>query len=199
MKIVEKLKEAAKNGERVKIIYHGGSQPGAQREIAPIKVTETEIRARCYKSNSVKIFKIKKIELAFDGMSTPAYNPDYKKLVDSRTILEAMSVYMEELKQLGWHIDLDQEFISVHRYFKNGKIRKGADAGIIFRGESSAIASVEEQDLINEGIFTISRGNSQRPWYVYGPDLSSARTFTHLDKAIRLFLEQVRKHAPNKE
>ena len=42
----EILDQAAKNGEVIRIVYHSGSQPGTVREIVPMEVTNTELRAR---------------------------------------------------------------------------------------------------------------------------------------------------------
>lgn len=38
MSIANTLKSAASNGEVLWIVYHGGSQPGSSRELAPISI-----------------------------------------------------------------------------------------------------------------------------------------------------------------
>jgi predicted DNA-binding transcriptional regulator YafY len=63
MNIEASLKEAIETGEVLKVRYHGGSQPGALREIAPISVNGDKVRARCYSSDAVKTFVIGKVEI----------------------------------------------------------------------------------------------------------------------------------------
>ena len=70
-------------------------------------------------------------------------------------------------------MEISDSGVKLHQYFKNGKPKKGADAGIQLQDDSH-----------------------NRPWYVLGPDLASARTFSHLDKAVNLFLAQAYNHAP---
>lgn len=91
-------------------------------------------------------------------------------------LLEAFGSKVKELQAVGWYVNLSESSVSVHRYFRNGKPRKGADAGILKNEEGS-----------------------NRPWYVFGPDLVTARTFSHLEKAVELFLEQALRHAPAKQ
>ena len=59
----ERLQRAIGTGELIGIVYHGGSQPGAFREIAPLQIDADKVRARCYSSNAVKVFSLSKIEL----------------------------------------------------------------------------------------------------------------------------------------
>lgn len=41
-----RLMAAASAGEIISLVYHRGSQPGTVREIAPVAITEKEVRAR---------------------------------------------------------------------------------------------------------------------------------------------------------
>jgi hypothetical protein len=59
----ERLQQAIGTGELIGIVYHGGSRPGAFREIAPLQIDADKVRARCYTSNAVKVFSLGKIEL----------------------------------------------------------------------------------------------------------------------------------------
>jgi len=65
MGVEELLREAAETGEIVTVIYHGGSQPGTKRRLAPITVTAREIRARDIPTGEVKNFLLSKIESRF--------------------------------------------------------------------------------------------------------------------------------------
>jgi len=174
MDVVERLERAAKAGERLTIVYHGGSQPGTAREIGVIRVTPLEVRARCYASNTVKTFKVSKIEIVGDEEVIPSYDPQPEP-APPLGILDVLSRRADDLKSFGWHVEIDEDSISVHRYLKNGRPQKRAAAGILRRPESPT-----------------------RPWYVYGPDFAAARTLGNLLKASALFLEQAEKHAPNR-
>jgi predicted DNA-binding transcriptional regulator YafY len=63
MNTEDRLKEAIEDGEVLKIIYHGGSQPGTSRYIAPIQVGNGKVRARCYSSKDVKVFYLNNLPL----------------------------------------------------------------------------------------------------------------------------------------
>jgi len=93
-----------------------------------------------------------------------------------KNLLEGFGSKVKELEATGWYVNLSESSITVHRYLKNGKPRKGGDAGIL---------KYEE--------------DSNRPWYVFGPDLATGRTFSHLEKAVELFLEQAVNYAPAKQ
>ena len=173
--LIEKLQEAIKTGEILSVIYHGGSQPGSVRQLSPIKVTSRDVRAREVSSGAVKTFLVEKMELESSTSSIRQYDPDAKSNnIEPASIKEAFQDQVEKLKGLDWHVELEQNAISLHRYFKNGKVRKGADTGI-----------------------TKYDDNPSRPFYVYGPSLASARTFGKLSSAINLFIEESKTHAPN--
>jgi predicted DNA-binding transcriptional regulator YafY len=66
--VEQRLREAIQAGETLKIVYNGGSNPGALREIAPISLSGDKLSAHCYSSNAVKSFAIDRIVLV-DGQS----------------------------------------------------------------------------------------------------------------------------------
>ena len=173
--LINKLSEAIETGEILSVIYHGGSQPGSVRQLSPIKVTSREVRARDVSSNAVKTFLVAKMELIGSILTTKQYDPNViNGNVEPASIEEAFQNQVEKLKGIGWHVELEKDSISLHSYFKNGKVRKGADVGITKYDE-----------------------NPSRPFYVYGPSLASARTFGKLSSAIELFNEESKTHAPN--
>lgn len=175
MNIVKRLKQAADAGEILAVIYNGGSQPGTRREIAPIKVTDKEIRARCYASGAVKSFKVGKLEICGEESRENPYEANDKP-THYRDLIDALGTKKEELENLGWCVQLSEESISIYDYFKNGKARKTATAGILKSSDSYL-----------------------RPWYVFGPEMATARTYGDLSKAVKIFLEQALNHAPAKK
>jgi hypothetical protein len=71
--LVQVLLNAADNGEIVTALYHAGSQPGAKRELLPLRVTKTKLWARCLASNEEKSFFLKHLEIVPEEYSAPQY------------------------------------------------------------------------------------------------------------------------------
>lgn len=68
------IRRAIQYGEVLRIRYHGGSQPGTIREIAPTSLKNGLMRATCVLSNSPKNFRIEKVEiLQIDETTKPDY------------------------------------------------------------------------------------------------------------------------------
>jgi len=53
-----RLLAAASAGEIVRIVYHRGSQPGTLREIAPIAISDNEVKASDLATGTDKTFKL---------------------------------------------------------------------------------------------------------------------------------------------
>lgn len=174
MDIVKRLEEASSFGEAVFIVYHGGSQPGTKRMISPISVSPTDVEARCLATGELRHFRISKLELVTSDFPAPEYNP--KRTVEKLGVEDfdkCVDQYKDELEKPGWVVKTGRLSISLHRYFKNGKLRKTPDIGILFMEE-----------------------NAVRPWYTFAPDLSKARSLANLGEAFSLLMEKGRSHAP---
>ena len=65
---MRRLKESIETGETLRIIYHGGSQPGTVREIVPQSIKGEKLRAFCIGSGASKTFIISKIEINIGAM-----------------------------------------------------------------------------------------------------------------------------------
>jgi len=63
MGVIDLLREAQEKKSEITVVYHGGSQAGTARTILPLKVTETEVRAKCLTTGKAKTFKISKMEI----------------------------------------------------------------------------------------------------------------------------------------
>jgi hypothetical protein len=75
MDIEKRLKEAAEAGEVITVVYHGGSQPGTKRDISPIKVSKTEVLARCLVTGQPRSFRLSKLEIVRKDYPAKAYEP----------------------------------------------------------------------------------------------------------------------------
>lgn len=189
----ERLQQAIGTGELIGIVYHGGSRPGAFREIAPLQIDADKVRARCYTSNAVKVFSLGKIELrgpvpTQDDIQqvwneTAPQHPPYT------TIVEVHEYCRATVTELGYTAELetyqDGHRICLRTSFKNGKLRK------------TAVVSISHERLIWDTAITPTgqfiRTNErprQRPWIVSSKKLPMARSFSDIAAAVRCFLEQ---------
>ena len=62
--LVKRLSAAVGTGEIVRVRYHGGSQPGAVRDLLIRSVRDEHIYAVCLESQALKSFRIDRMELA---------------------------------------------------------------------------------------------------------------------------------------
>jgi hypothetical protein len=188
---VKDLTSAAKAGQVIRIVYHGGSQPGTVREVSPIVVATEEMRARDMTSGIVKTFLLSKVEIAGAEDSVPEYDPNAPKMPpETFTIRECITPYVEEIEKLGWFLSLTDTSASVHRFFKNGKPRKGAEVALLYEPFVTDFTyDIESNDFIEEN------RESTRPYRVESRAFASARPFGIETKAVALFLEEVRNRA----
>lgn len=190
----ERLKQAIHTGEVLSIIYHGGSQPGALRQIAPIEIDDDKVRARCYMSKAIKTFSLNKIEFRELANLTPndaasTWKPITKPplpLFD--TIAEVIAHYREDLEAKGWHvvheIGEDGEYLNLFGRLKNGNMRKRPSVSLGYETIG--------YDLIVMPDGGVARTNPHpriRPWSVRGNGGKSLGTWGRSEGAIRCFIE----------
>ena len=176
MDALQALTQAIRDRRTIRIVYDGGSQPGSQREIRPLRVAGSSLWAFCMASGRAKQFLLSKIRIPSEDGGISAYAAEtMTRPTAPRRLTEALGSQRSELEQMGWHVQLDETSATVHRYFKNGKPRKRPDAGIL------------------------KMDRPGRPWYVHGPGLVVARTFSDITRAVSLFLEQARTYAPARQ
>lgn len=185
----DRLAAAVSTGEIIRVVYNRGSQPGTVREIAPIAVSDDEVRARDVAAGIDKSFKLAYLELIGPQTTAPAYDPA-GPADDTRTIQAAVEPHLMALRALGWHVELTEHRVSLHRFFKNGKPRKGHDVTMGF--DEFTVDMFDEGD--GQGLQTVTRP-SKRPYNVSSTSLPT-QTFVRLSSALPRFLEQARKLAP---
>lgn len=192
MDVQEKLQEATESGEVLKVKYHGGSQPGSIRDIAPISVKSGKVRARCYTSNAVKTFSIDKIEILEGGAAQKeaTWNKNIENTVNYVSLEELKNEKLPELESLGWHVEYNETSLSLHRRFKNGKPLKGSDVSIDFEEFDYDYVAGEDGEIHKE-----NERKRVRPWVLRAKNKDTV-TYGRLDKAVSLFLEQAIALAP---
>lgn len=179
------LAEAVKTEEIIRIVYHGGSQPGSARDVSPLVVTPHEMRAHDLAAAHDKLFLLAKVELDDPQAPAPAYDPLALAAVDDRSIGDALASSAPTLQALGWHVELSKNRISVHRHFKNGKPRKAAEASLGFYASTEGFTWEEPLH------------SSTRPYSVSSRNLAMSRSFGKLPHAVALFLDEVRGLSPD--
>jgi hypothetical protein len=180
--VKDRISDAIQNGEVLRIVYLGGSQPGTAREIGPITVTNEEVLAEELATGRVKAFKLAKVEVLDEQEQVPSYDSTLPApLEDSRSIGETLKDVRQELEQLGWYVQLDRDSIGLHRYFKNGKPKKGSDVGLSY--EEWAMDLVDDFD--GRGLKELRRP-SQRPYRVHSRNFECDLTPNGADAPVLL-------------
>jgi predicted DNA-binding transcriptional regulator YafY len=192
MDVQKKLQEAIRSGEVLKVKYHGGSQPGSIRDIAPISVKSGKVRALCYTSNAVKTFSIDKIEILEGSAAQKEATWDINKenIVNYVSLEQLWNEKLSELESLGWHVEYNETTLSLHRRFKNGKPLKGSDVSINFEEFDYDYIAGENGEIHKE-----NERKRVRPWVVRAKNKDTV-TYGKLDKAVSLLLEHANALAP---
>jgi hypothetical protein len=180
-----RLTVAATTGEVVAVVYHPGSQPGTVREIIPHVVGDAELDAHDVAAGINKTFRLAHLELAESSTAAPRY----VAVEGGQSLADALQPHVDALRALGWHVKIAATSVSVHRYFKNGKPRKGADVMMMFT--EFAIDAFDDGSGWREDAV-----RPKRPYYVASPNFERAQTFTHLPPAVACFLNESRAAAP---
>ncbi len=184
------LERAAETGEAVRIVYHGGSQPGAVREIRPLTVSQSETIA-LDSTGTRKTFRLERIKLAGAGASYPAYDPALSTDPEDGRPLAAVFMHsVAELEDLGWHVEVANHSVTLSRYFKNGRPRRAPDVSIWF-AEFTAESFIEL-----DGTESDYKRHSALPYHVSSPNLSRTLSFQRLSRAVAAFWEEARALAP---
>lgn len=109
---------------------------------------------------------------------------------DPLSIGTVLSSLRADLEALGWHVEIGDNSASLHRFFKNGKPRRGAVVSLDY-SEFTTDFFVEEDGEQRE-----ETRKSGRPYCLRSQGLEQTRTFTSLPPAVAMFWEEARKLAP---
>lgn len=192
MQVLDALIDSMNRRVALRVIYRGGSQPGAEREIVPQRVTSSEVVALDVASGVEKTFRVDRIQLPREGAAAPRYQADGTRAATS-IFFGAMRIHVPELERLGWHVDLSDTSVSLHRFFKNGKPRKGYE--VLLSWDPITVELFDDFD--GKGLQRIERP-SPRPYHLSGVGLVS-RSFGHLPRAVMLLMDQARLTSPTSD
>lgn len=180
----DEINRAINNKQSIDIIYDGGSQPGLPRIIHPLELTGDKVKARCIRSNKVKLFSVQKITIINkdqvpDLTQQYIHTPLPPVFTDVNDVLK---FYRDTLTGQGWHIISNSETISLHRYFKNGNPKKGADVSLHYE-EYTYDAVFDGEEYREE-----NKRKRTRPWIVRAKSNDTC-TYGTLNKAADKFIE----------
>ncbi|MCF3933826.1 hypothetical protein L1787_10410 [Acuticoccus sp. M5D2P5] len=101
-----RLQEAIGTGELISIRYHGGGQPGAAREILPIRIGGRQLRCRCYTSGKDRTLALDRIELLsipIEPGSPGLWRPDADAPpAEFATLDDVEAIFRAPLEDAGW-------------------------------------------------------------------------------------------------
>jgi hypothetical protein len=177
----QRLAAAIETGEVIRIVYHGGSRPGAIRDVIPRALTADELRARDVTAGIDKTFLLAKIDIT-DAPVTAAGGP--------QSIEAAIGPRIPDLQALGWHVVLTPTMATLHAPLKNGKPRTAASVSLWFEQYTGII--VVDQDADGKAVEQEERWTSKAPYHVSSTRLHT-RSLATCWKAAALFLEEARK------
>jgi hypothetical protein len=189
----ERLIEAISEGKKLDIVYHGGSQLGAVRQITPASIKDGKVRAYCHSSEAMKLFAIEKISIV-DGaqpLGLVSWQSGLQPLQRYESIEKFLEQNQTDLVSRGWHIESSVDHLSLHKTFKSGKHIKGSDVSLDFE-EYTHDLIMDEEGVIHDENFR----KKQRPWTVMAKN-KDTRTYGSLDAASELFMEWAYMLAPS--
>ena len=148
--------------------------------------------ARCYTSNAVKYFALEKINV-IEGEtrhSAAEWQPGLVKPKQCTSIIRVLEERKDLFLQLGWHIESDQNHISLHRKYKTGNPLKRSDVSLHYEEYTYDLVAGIDGEIHQENY-----RKRQRPWTVRGKNRGT-KTYSHLDKAAEVFMEWAELLAP---
>lgn len=177
--LIERLLEAKRNGEILKIIYNGGSQPGTIRAIFPLNIIDNKVVAKCLASNEKKEFVLDKIEICEDQNIIPNYDPKFKALPKYNCLEDIYNRHCQELEKAGWLVKLYENALKLYqeKIFKNGNKKLIEKISLLYIDTGIRTHIDIDGNEVNETIVY------KNPWYVDG------RQYKFIDKAVERFLE----------
>jgi hypothetical protein len=175
------LVRAAGTGEIVRVVYHGGSQPGSARMIVPIIIDDTRVVAQCLASGMRKTFRIDSLEVLAPEARAEDYRADPSEA--ERPFPEVFLRSVAELEDLGWHVKITEDTISLHVFLKSGKPRS-APVVRLWRAEFTGVSEVDANGF-DTGVFR--ERLSALPYHVSSPRMTRVASMKAQARAVAMF------------
>lgn len=197
--VEQALERAIANAEKVLLVYNGGTYPGEERSIIPIRLSSDKLTAKEPGLDVLKHFTLGKIASVVLHDGTAAVNENAEALVQRSTpyyasLDEYTAYFKAKLAADGWNVFEGPDLLGVGRFAKDGKPRKHPCVAIRFMDRT-----IEEKFDIQSGELFIEHKEltgRERPWRVESETEAQAKAFSDLQKAIEFFAQQVAKTSP---
>lgn len=202
--MLELLQAAMDGGQRVSIVYNGGSFPGQARPIIPIQVEVETVRARepgMPQDKTFKVAKIASVTLLDGTTATNAFASSVvitQSLIPTHSSMEGYVTYLRpQYESLGWHCyhHPEERSFGVAVPLKSGKPPKHPKIRILFMDRT-----IEEYlDPVSGEIVQRKREltGRERPWRVESYLQPQAKAFADLHLAIEFFAGEVTNAKPS--
>lgn len=186
--LIETLLESIPTKNPVRVRYFGGSSPGMERDIIPIRLFKEKVKAVCLINDKEKMFFLGKMELVVDGQESVL--AEIYPIKPAEPIFENLNDFYEgrkaEWESMGWIPVIEEQRLSLYRKAKRGnKILKSASISISFEDMTSDIV-FDGEKMVEQNI-----RKRVRPWAVAG------HTFGLFSKAQEKFVEWARELSPS--
>ena len=195
--IAELLRTVTGSGQVVTIAYNGGSRPGQARQVVPVSLSDVELIAFEQGSRTNKRYKmplIASVELSNGLRATTAVEPWSSDFPRLETLAAYARRFRSELDAAGWYICEDETSLGVATYFKNGKPKKTPT--VLIRYFDPSTETELDLDSGDERIVPKKTTGHERPWRVDSWRFKVGRTFSQLERAFALFIEEARASDP---
>ena len=162
----------------MKIVYHGGSQPGTMRYVLPTKVENGKLFATCIESHQPKSFYIDKIEIVDGDIEPERWNRNFVAFSIYTTTQDIYNKIRGGVEEAGFALVYDSESISLRkRKKKDGQPLKSCLVDLFF--EETVTNSIYDPDIQDFIHFTKTR---KQPWILRAKDRNT-KQYTTLDHA----------------
>lgn len=174
--LIHMLWQAMHRGASIRLVCRGGDRSGVERSIRPVRLSTDRLCARVAGFPDERCYLLHKIDLDAEG-SGVEFHPERRDTRDSTLSVGAtFTAVRPQFERLGWHVHLERDAIGLYRRLRDARAHTAADVGIIHEHPRRPV----------------------RPYYCYGPSLTSARTFARLAGAADWLTLEAVKHAPGR-
>ena len=190
----EDIQLAIETGELLRILYHGGSQPGTLREISPKSLKNGKTRAYCYSSGAVKTFMLNKIEIVSNEYAPK--EPEWSPVSAQSPSYESIAAFAEKersyLESLGWYVDVKDDYFALHRPAKAGNPRPINSPTVWLEYEEYTYDMIFRED----GEFHKENIRKRKLPWVIRSDYKNTKTLGSLDKTVSVILKWAKELSP---
>jgi predicted DNA-binding transcriptional regulator YafY len=178
MNVRVQISKTMETGQPLTVIYHSDTQLGTKRRITPIRFLDQRMLTWCFNAEDYRKFRWRRLEIV--PHDYPA--PEYVKIVCDQasegefsgqiSLEEMLGPSIREFDEMGWHVRIRKEAISVHLHRQNGKPRR-------------------------EVVVEISKpATHPRPWCIRSHALPEGRRFYRPQRAAWLLVDQALRQVP---